>query len=123
MERPTFLSISDKRFRGRLGSAATVAVIHVAAIFGLVAALNQGALMKEIRIIQASINAPQEVPREPPPAPKEHRYLNNVRSWRARQSSETTPPGIQRTLREKRAGMVNMPLMALTFLLPATTLL
>src|SRR6185503_1316996 len=71
MERPTFLSISDKRFRGRLGSAATVAVIHVAAIFGLVAALNQGALMKEIRIIQASINAPQEVPREPPPAPKE----------------------------------------------------
>lgn len=69
MERPTYLAISDGRSRGRIGSAATVVAIHVAAIFGLVAALNQGALMKEIRIIQASIEAPQEIPREPPPAP------------------------------------------------------
>lgn len=68
MERPAYLAISDRR-RGRLGSAATVAAIHVAAILGLVTALNQGALMKEMRIIQASIDAPQEIPREPPPAP------------------------------------------------------
>ena len=68
MERPASLAIPDRR-RGRLGSAATVAAIHVAAIFGLVAALKQGTLMKEMRIIQASIDAPQEISREPPPAP------------------------------------------------------
>jgi len=71
MERPAYLAISDGRKRGRLGSAATVAAIHVVAIFGLVTALNQGALMKEMRIIQASIDAPQEIPREPPPAPQD----------------------------------------------------
>lgn len=68
MERPASLAIPDRR-RGRLGSAATVAAIHVAAIFGLVAALKQGTLIKEMRIIQASIDAPQEISREPPPAP------------------------------------------------------
>src|SRR6476660_4478575 len=71
MERPTYLAISDGRRRGRLGSAITVAAIHVAAILGLVTALNQGAVMKEIRIIQAAIDAPQETPREPPPAPQD----------------------------------------------------
>src|SRR5690348_16224349 len=71
MERPTYHAISDGRRNGRLGSAATVAAIHVAAIFGLVAALNQGALMKEIRIIQATIDAPQDTPREPPPPPQD----------------------------------------------------
>jgi len=70
MERPAYLPIPDGR-RGRLGSAATVAAIHVAAIVGLVAALNQGALMKEMRIIQASIDVPQEISKEPPPAPPE----------------------------------------------------
>jgi len=69
MERPAYHAISDGRRHGRLGSAATVAAIHVAAIFGLVAALNQGALMKEMRIIQATIDAPQEIPRESPPPP------------------------------------------------------
>lgn len=73
MERPTYLTISDKRGRGRLGSAAAVVAIHVAAIFGLVAALNQGALMKELRVIQAAIDAPQEIPREPPPVPEDFR--------------------------------------------------
>jgi protein TonB len=69
MERPTYLAVSDKFGRGRLGSAAIVAALHVAAIFGLVAALNQGELMKELKVIQAAIDAPDETPREPPPPP------------------------------------------------------
>jgi protein TonB len=69
MERPAYFAISDGRKGGRLGSAATVAVIHVAAIFGLVTALNQGAIMKELRTIQATIDSPQDIPREPPPPP------------------------------------------------------
>jgi periplasmic protein TonB len=73
MERPIYLANSDQRGRGRLGSAAAVVVIHVAAIFGLLAALNQGALMKELRVIQAAIDAPQEIPREPPPVPEDFR--------------------------------------------------
>jgi protein TonB len=50
---------------------AIVAAIHAAAIFGLVAALNQGALMKELKIIQAAIDAPEDIPKEPPPPPPE----------------------------------------------------
>jgi periplasmic protein TonB len=69
MERPAYRAISDGGKQGRLGSAAAVAALHVAAIFGLVTALNSGAVMKELRIIQATIDAPQEIPREPPPAP------------------------------------------------------
>jgi periplasmic protein TonB len=71
MERPAYFAKFGGHNRGRLGSAATVALIHVAAIFGLVTALNPGALMKEIRIIQATIDAPQEILREPPPAPRD----------------------------------------------------
>jgi len=67
MERPTSFAALGKS--SRLGSAAVVAAIHVAAIFGLLTALNQGALMKELRIIQAVIDAPAETPREPPPPP------------------------------------------------------
>lgn len=71
MERPTYVAIFDGRKSGRLGSAATVAALHVAAIFGLVTALNSGPLMKDLRIIQAMIDAPQQIPSEPPPAPQD----------------------------------------------------
>ena len=71
MERPAYLSMSDVQGTGRVGSAATVVALHVAAVFGLLAAFNPGAVMNEIRIIQASIEAPQEIARTPPPAPKD----------------------------------------------------
>jgi protein TonB len=69
MERPGYLA--DMHRSGRFGSAASVAALHVAAVFGLLAAFNPGAVMNEIRIIQASIEAPKELARTPPPAPKD----------------------------------------------------
>jgi protein TonB len=71
MERPGYLAIPDMHRSDRFGSAASVAALHVAAVLGLLAAFNPGAVMNEIRIIQASIEAPQEIARKPPPAPKD----------------------------------------------------
>lgn len=71
MERPGYLRLSDTHRSGRLGSAASVATLHVAAVFGLLAAFSPGAVMNELRIIQASVEAPQEIARTPPPAPKD----------------------------------------------------
>lgn len=71
MERLGNLAISSMHRSGRFGSAATVVGLHVAAVFGLLAALKPGAVMNEIRIIQASIDTPQEVARTLPPAPQE----------------------------------------------------
>lgn len=71
MERPGYPAISSRHHGGRFGSAASVAALHVAAVFGLLAAFNPGAVMNEMRIIQASIEASPEIARTPPPAPKE----------------------------------------------------
>ena len=38
MERPGYLAIPDMHRSGRFGSAASVAALHVAAVFGLLAA-------------------------------------------------------------------------------------
>jgi len=48
---------------------AIVAGIHVAVIFGLIAALNQGALMKQLQEIKATVDTPKEKPKAPPPPP------------------------------------------------------
>ena len=69
MERPNHLNIGDKSATSKLGSIAVVAGIHVAVIFGLIAALNQGALLKQLQEIKATVDTPKEKPKAPPPPP------------------------------------------------------
>src|SRR5882757_2877393 len=69
MERPNHLNVGDKSASSKAGSMAVVAGIHVAVIFGLIAALNQGALMKQLQEIKATVDAAKEKPKAPPPPP------------------------------------------------------
>lgn len=69
MERPNHLKIEEKTAGQRASSLAIVAAIHVAAIFGLVAALNQGAIIKQLEEIKATVEAEKTPPKAPPPPP------------------------------------------------------
>ena len=69
MERPNHLDVGKKSTSSRATSIAIVVGIHVAVIFGLVAALNQGALLKQLQEIKATVDTPKEQPKAPPPPP------------------------------------------------------
>jgi protein TonB len=69
MERPNHLNVGDKSASSKAGSIAVVVGIHIAVIFGLVAALNQGALMKQLQEIKATVDTTKEPPKAPPPPP------------------------------------------------------
>jgi len=69
MERPNHLSAEKKSAGSRATSIAIVVGLHVLAIGGLVAALNQGALMKQLQEIKATVDTPKEQPKAPPPPP------------------------------------------------------
>jgi len=69
MERPNHLNVGDKSATSKAGSIAIVVGIHVAVIFGLIAALNQGALLKQLQEIKATVDTPKEKPKAPPPPP------------------------------------------------------
>ena len=69
MERPNHLNVGDKSASSKAGSIAIVVGIHIAVIFGRVAALNQGALMKQLQEIKATVDTPKEKPKAPPPPP------------------------------------------------------
>jgi protein TonB len=69
MERPNHLNVGKKSASSRATSIAIVAGIHVAVIAGLVAALNQGALMKQLQEIKATVDTKKEIPKAPPPPP------------------------------------------------------
>jgi protein TonB len=69
MERPNHLSIAKKSTTSRASSIAIVVGIHIAVIAGLVAALNQGALMKQLQEIKATVDTKKEIPKAPPPPP------------------------------------------------------
>ena len=69
MERPNHLNIGDKSATSKAGSIAIVVGIHIAVIFGLIAALNQGALLKQLQEIKATVDTPKEKPKAPPPPP------------------------------------------------------
>jgi protein TonB len=69
MERPNHLNVGDKSATSKAGSIAVVVGIHIAVIFGLVAALNQGALMKQLQEIKATVDTQKEPPKAPPPPP------------------------------------------------------
>src|SRR5690349_13234008 len=67
MERPNHLNVGDKSATSRAGSIAIVVGIHIAVIFGLIAALNQGALLKQLQEIKATVDTAKEKPKAPPP--------------------------------------------------------
>ena len=69
MERPNHLNVGKKSASSRATSIVIVAGIHVAVIAGLVAALNQGALMKQLQEIKATVDTKKEIPKAPPPPP------------------------------------------------------
>jgi protein TonB len=69
MERPNHLKITEKSAGNRVGSIAVVVGIHVGVILGLIAALNQGALMKQLQEIKATVDTEKTPPKAPPPPP------------------------------------------------------
>ena len=69
MERPNHLNVANKSAGSKATSIAIVVGIHIAVIFGLVAALNQGALMKQLQEIKATVDTQKEPPKAPPPPP------------------------------------------------------
>ncbi|MEO8300191.1 MAG: energy transducer TonB [Rhizomicrobium sp.] len=69
MERPNHLNVGDKSATSKAGSIAIVVGIHIAVIFGLIAALNQGALLKQLQEIKATVDTAKEKPKAPPPPP------------------------------------------------------
>jgi protein TonB len=69
MERPNHLNVGDKSATSKAGSIAIVVGIHIAVIFGLIAALNQGQLLKQLQEIKATVDTPKEKPKAPPPPP------------------------------------------------------
>lgn len=69
MERPNHLNVSKKSASSRATSIAIVVAIHVLAITGLVVALNQGALIKQLQEIKATVDTQKEIPKAPPPPP------------------------------------------------------
>ena len=69
MERPNHLKIEQKSAANKATSLAIVIAIHVAGIFGLVAALSSGALMKQLQEIKATVDTQKVPPKAPPPPP------------------------------------------------------
>jgi len=69
MERPNHLQLQKKTAANKATSLAIVAAIHVIAILGLVAALNQGEIMQQLKDIQATVEQDKTPPKAPPPPP------------------------------------------------------
>ena len=69
MERPNHLKVQEKSAASRATSIAIVIAIHIAGIAGLIAALAQGALMKQLQEIKASVDTQKTPPKAPPPPP------------------------------------------------------
>jgi protein TonB len=69
MERPNHLKVEKKSAANKATSLAIVIAIHVAGIAGLVAALAQGALIKQLQEIKATVDTQKTPPKAPPPPP------------------------------------------------------
>src|SRR6185437_11369363 len=69
MERPNHLKVQEKSAASKATSVAIVIAIHVAGIAGLIAALAQGALIKQLQEIKASVDTQKTPPKAPPPPP------------------------------------------------------
>lgn len=71
MERPNHLQVAQKSNVSRATSILIVIAIHVAGIAGLIAALAQGALIKQLQEIKATVEEQKVPPKAPPPPPPE----------------------------------------------------
>jgi protein TonB len=69
MERPNHLKVEKKTTANKATSLAIVIAIHVAGIAGLVVALAQGALIKQLQEIKATVDTQKTPPKAPPPPP------------------------------------------------------
>jgi protein TonB len=69
MERPNHLQVEKKTTANKATSLAIVIAIHIAGIAGLVAALAQGALIKQLQEIKATVDTQKTPPKAPPPPP------------------------------------------------------
>jgi len=69
MERPNHLKVQEKSAASKATSVAIVIAIHIAGIAGLVAALAQGQLIKQLQEIKASVDTQKTPPKAPPPPP------------------------------------------------------
>ncbi|HWX88869.1 MAG TPA: TonB family protein [Rhizomicrobium sp.] len=69
MERPNHLQVEKKSTANKATSLAIVIAIHVLGIAGLVAALAQGALIKQLQEIKATVDTQKTPPKAPPPPP------------------------------------------------------
>jgi protein TonB len=69
MERPNHLKVQEKSATSKATSIAIVIAIHIAGIAGLIAALAQGALIKQLQEIKASVDTQKVPPKAPPPPP------------------------------------------------------
>ena len=69
MERPNHLKAQEKSAASKATSIAIVIAIHIAGIAGLIAALAQGALLKQLQEIKATVDTQKAPPKAPPPPP------------------------------------------------------
>jgi len=69
MERPHHLQTQQTANSSKLVGIIIVVAIHVAAIAALVATLASGQILKQLKEIQASVEAQKEPPKAPPPPP------------------------------------------------------
>jgi protein TonB len=69
MERPNHLHTENQSAASKVGGLVIVAAIHVVAILGLIAALAQGQILKQIQDIKASVERDKTPPKAPPPPP------------------------------------------------------
>ena len=69
MERPHHLQTQTTANSSKLVGIIIVVAIHVAAIAALVATLASGQILKQLKEIQASVEAQKEPPKAPPPPP------------------------------------------------------
>ena len=83
---------------------AIVAGIHVAVIFGLIAALNQGALMKQLQEIKATVDTPKEKPKAPPPPPPKAAPVASSDPLKPIMRTHTQPPYPPISIRLNEAG-------------------
>jgi protein TonB len=69
MERPNHLKVANESAGSRATSIVVVVAIHIAVVAALIFALNQGAILKKMAEIKASVDVEKTPPKAPPPPP------------------------------------------------------
>jgi periplasmic protein TonB len=111
MERPNHLKVEEKSAGSKATSIAIVIAIHIAGIAGLVAALAQGALMKQLQEIKASVDTqktPPKAPPPPPPQPPSHAISNDPLRPIMRTHTQPPYPPISQRLGEQGTTLIEV---------------